>query len=78
MGQKKRLGLTGPFLFAFGGVTALFPVLSFVKMLFEGRILWPYESAFIGMSTWTLVFVFLGLLMMGLGLEEILESSKNS
>ena len=77
MVQKKRLGFSGPFIFAIGGVFTLFPILSFEKLLLEGRLSWPYDSAFIGMSVWTLLFVFLGVFLVGLGIEIILESVKD-
>ena len=78
MVQKKRLGLTGPFLLSLGGAFALFPILSFEKLLIEGRLSWPNDNAFIGMSAWTLIFVFLGLFLSGLGVEIILDNAKDS
>lgn len=77
MAQKKRLGLSGPFILSLGGVFALFPILLFEKLLLERRLSWPNDSAFAGMLTFLLFVVFFGLFLVGLGIETIIESTKD-
>ncbi|MFX0108341.1 MAG: hypothetical protein ACFE7R_08660 [Candidatus Hodarchaeota archaeon] len=75
MTQKKRLGFGGPFALGFGGAVVVFPILSFFLLLEERRLTWPNEggSEFI---LYACVFVFLGMALIGLGLELIIEDSK--
>lgn len=75
MTQKKRLGLSGPFAVAFGGSIALFPILTFAKLLYDGRLSWPYEATFQGMLFMTLMFVFFGLFLLALGIEIMLDDN---
>jgi len=76
MNQKIPLGLRGPLVLAAGGTFIVFPLLSYAQQLYDGRLSFPYEGAAMGMTLSVCLFVFLGFLIAGLGLEMILEDSR--
>ncbi|KXH77123.1 MAG: hypothetical protein AM326_05720 [Candidatus Thorarchaeota archaeon SMTZ-45] len=76
MNQKKQVGFRGPLVLAVGGTFIVFPLLSYAQLLHDGRLSFPYEGAAMGMTLYVCLFVFLGLLIAGMGLEMILEDSR--
>ena len=76
MSTKKSLGLLGPFALAVGGTIMIFPLLFFFRELYAGRLTFPYQDAFNGVLTYTCLFCFLGLLLVGTGLQLIIRDSR--
>jgi hypothetical protein len=76
MSTKKSMGLLGPFDLAVGGTVMIFPLLYFFRELYAGRLTFPYEEAFNGALTYTCLFFFMGLLLVGMGLQLIIRDSR--
>jgi hypothetical protein len=76
MSERKRPGFRGPLALAFGGTFIVFPILSYAQLLYDGRLSFPYQGAATGMMLFVCLFVFLGLLIGGMGLQMILEDSR--
>ena len=76
MSTKKSLGLLGPFALAVGGTVMIFPLLFFFRELYAGHLTFPYQDAFNGVLTYTSLFFFMGLLLVGMGLQLIIRDSR--
>ena len=69
--------MAGPLAIAFGGVFIVFPILSYIQMMFDGRLSFPYQETASGMMAMVCLFVFLGLLVASMGLQMILQDNKD-
>ncbi|TFF95061.1 hypothetical protein EU546_03965 [Candidatus Thorarchaeota archaeon] len=65
-------GLIGPCLVGIGGVVTILPILGFFQLLAEGRLTWPYGEMLTGVLVYVGAFVFLGFVLLGVGIEVIL------
>lgn len=73
---EDNLGFRGPITLALGGTFIVFPLLAYSLLLYEGRLSFPYSGAAYGMMLFVCTVVFLGLVIVGLGLQMILRDSK--
>jgi len=76
MSTKKSMGLSGPFSLAVGGTAMFFALLLFFRELHAGRLTFPNQDSFNGVLAYTCLFVFLGLLLVGTGLQLIILDSR--
>ncbi|MFX1579576.1 MAG: hypothetical protein ACFFBJ_07990 [Promethearchaeota archaeon] len=76
MSQENKLGLRGPVALALGGTFVVFPLLTYSLLLYDGRLSFPYSGAASGMMLFVCTVVFLGLMMVGMGLQMILRDSR--
>jgi len=68
--------LGGSLAIATGGTFIAFSVLSYLQMMYDGRLSYVYQNAAQGMLMMVCLFVFLGLLIASMGLQLILQENK--
>jgi hypothetical protein len=73
LNRKIKSGLWGPLAIATGGTFIVFSILSYVQMMYDGRLSFPYQDTAQGMLMMVCLFVFLGLLVASMGLQLILD-----
>ncbi len=76
MGNRRRIGLVGPFALAVGGSIIIFLILEYFRLLYDGRLTFPYEESGQGITLFIGMFSLLGLFLVGLGLEMIIQDSR--
>jgi hypothetical protein len=76
LSQKGKSSIAGPLAIACGGVFIVFPILSYIQLMFDGRLSFPYQDTASGMMAMVCLFVFLGLLVASMGLQMILEERR--